>query len=239
MHGDLDDIVELINNSAPPGRALVAIDGIGGSGKSVLADTVADRIAQRPVHILHVDDFFNPDARRHSRGRYSAEGFWLDTYDYDSLISSALEPLLRGAPTYLSGSFDRTTGDSARPAPTPAPADAIFIVEGTFLHRDELTSFWHYSLFLDIEFDESARRMQQRRNGAGLDKLLIARYHGAQRLYFQAARPWARASLVVNNSDFQHPRVIDPGSGFAARLSQSSSYGRGASRSRRSSDPGL
>ncbi len=34
------------------------------------------------------------------------------------------------------------------------------------------------------------------------------RYTGSQQIYFREARPWERASLVVDNADFNEPRVI-------------------------------
>jgi uridine kinase len=49
----------------------VCIDGVDGVGKTV---------------------FHNPRAVRHSRGRSSPEGFWLDTYDYTALRRRVLDP---------------------------------------------------------------------------------------------------------------------------------------------------
>lgn len=102
--------------------------------------------------------------------------------------------------------------------PRDAPADAIFLVEGTFLHRDELRDFWSCSLFLDVSFDESARRMRARHGNDRLDERLIDRYRGAQRLYFRAARPWDRATIIIDNTDFHRPCII-PGRATSAAQS--------------------
>ncbi|NTW39964.1 MAG: uridine kinase [Cellulomonadaceae bacterium] len=168
--------------------------------------------------MLHADDFFNPADVRHSRGRLSAEGFWLDTYDYPALISWALEPLSRdGLGLYRSRSYDQSTGTTTRPDPTQAPKDALVIVEGTFLHRDEVVGFWDYSVYLDVSLDEANRRMRQREGLArGLGDGLLQRYNDAQRLYFAQARPWERATIVVDNTDPTAPAAIEPASAHAA-----------------------
>ncbi|QCB95472.1 uridine kinase [Cellulomonas shaoxiangyii] len=200
-------------------RALLAVDGIGASGKSTFAAALAGHVRTRPVVLLHADDFFHPAAVRHARGRFSPEGFWLDTYDYDALVSWALGPLCRGGTgLYRRASFDRDTGAATCPDVEQAPEDALVVVEGTFLHRDELATFWDASVYLDVPTDVAERRMRQR---GGLDEqladALLARYAGAQRLYLAHARPWERASVVVDNTDPTAPAVIAPARAHAAR----------------------
>lgn len=194
----LDAVIEGIRGSAPSeGRQLVDIDGIGGSGKTTFAAALADRITERPVIVLHVDDFFNPPTTRHARGRYSPEGFWLDTYDYDALTFNALEPLQRGDRLYRTSSAPKPEGTSAW-----APENALVLVEGTFLHRDRLRHFWDFSIYLHVPFAVAADRMTTRGTVSGeADDPLVQRYQGAQQRYFEAARPWERASVVLDLSD--------------------------------------
>lgn len=219
MRDGFDRVVEEIIDAMPTeGRALVAVDGIGASGKSTFAAVIARRIDHRPTVVLHVDDFFNASAVRHSRGRYSPEGFWLDTYNYDALISGALIPLRSGQQRYRAASFDRRVGQPCVPPLSAAARDAVVIVEGTFLHRDGLAPFWDFSIFLDVGFGEAARRIRSRSAPAGtIDDRLLARYTGAQRIYFSAARPWERASIVVDNTLPDRPNIVDPSTAKAAR----------------------
>ncbi len=219
MDGDLQAIVDGVLAAAPADRrALVAIDGVGGSGKSTFADLLSRQISTRPVLVLHVDDFFNPAEVRHARGRHSSEGFWLDAYDYRALCSWALEPLAAGGNgIYRDRSFDRETGRTIETRTRRAPPDAVVLVEGTFLHRDEVVSFWDHSLYLDVPFEETERRMAAR-DGLSGDTVheLMRRYTGAQHLYFASARPWERASVVVDNSELDRPRIIDASDASAA-----------------------
>lgn len=221
MDGDFQAIVAGVLEAAPAGRrALVAIDGVGGSGKTTFAHEIAREITARPVLLLHADDFFHATEVRHARGRHSSEGFWLDAYDYPALRAWALEPLRAdGDGNYRPSSFDRASGRTVETPPRCAPPDAVVLVEGTFFHRDELVSFWDHSLYLDVPFEETERRMAQRDGLSGTEvHELMRRYTGAQRLYFAGARPWERASVVVDNRELGHPRTIDASAASAATV---------------------
>ncbi|SMH42900.1 uridine kinase [Rathayibacter oskolensis] len=200
-------------------RKMVAVDGIGASGKTTLARLLQDELGIRqPVVVVHADDFFNPVAVRRARGRYSPEGFWLDTYDLVEFERSALAPLRSGEDMFRPASFDREAGVARLARPVHAESSAVVIVEGTFLHRDELAEYWDYSIFLDVPFDVAAQRMQARAGAAdALEERLLGRYFGAQRLYFEAAHPWVRASIILDNSSAGDPRVITAEESVARR----------------------
>ena len=85
------------------------------------------------------------------------------------------------------------------------------VVEGLFLHRDELAHRWDYSVFLDVPFEVTAARMAVR-DGTPPDPNHpgMRRYVDGQRLYFQACAPWARADRIIDNSDVQRPRLRRP-----------------------------
>jgi len=201
------------------GRRLVAVDGVDGSGKTSFAANLVNEIHGRPVIVIHVDDFLNPSPVRHAKGRTSPEGFWEDTYNYGALYDLLLAPLgPRGDGWYTSASYDAETDQMAQAEALLAPSDALVVVEGMFLHRDELASHWDASVFLDVPFAETAARMATR-NGSHPDPehSTMRRYVGGQRLYFEAARPWERATFVVDNSDFTSPEIIPPAMASAVR----------------------
>lgn len=202
-----------------PGRRLVAVDGVDGSGKTSFVERLVLEIQNRPVIVVHADDFLNVSSVRHARGRASPEGFWEDTYNYAALQDQLLAPLgPKGNGWYSPASYDSVKDRMAQREVVPAPSNALVIVEGMFLHRDELTSYWDASVFLDVPFTITAARMAVR-NGSNPDPghPTMRRYVGGQRLYFDAARPWERATFVVDNSDFTSPKVIPPDMVSAAR----------------------
>ena len=62
---------------------------------------------------------------------------------------------------------------------------------------------------LDVPFEETAARMAVRDGTSpDLDDPSMHRYVGAQRTYFEQRTPWARADLVVDNTDLAAPFVV-------------------------------
>lgn len=186
------------------------MDGVDGSGKTTFAEELAG-VLSRPAVVIHLDRFLNPRAIRYRRGRTSPEGFWLDSYDYAAIVGDVLEPISReGSGWYREACHDLATDSALDLPPVRAPGDAVVIVEGLFLHRDELVSFWDSSIFLDVPFSETARRMA-RRDGSNPDPEheSMGRYIEGQRLYFAAAEPWTRATLVVDNTRPERRRIVD------------------------------
>ena len=131
-----------ILSSIGPGRRIVAVDGIDGSGKTSFAANLVAEIQDRPVVIIHVDDFLNPSPVRHAKGRASPEGFWEDTYNYAVLHDQVLAPLSpNGDGWYSPASYDSVTDRIAQAEVVQASSDALVVVEGMFLHRVELASY--------------------------------------------------------------------------------------------------
>ncbi|GAB2657012.1 uridine kinase [Nocardia goodfellowii] len=193
-------------------RVLVAVDGIDGSGKTTFTNELVKRLHTRAVIVLHADDFLNPSAIRHARGRQSPQGFWLDSYNYRALRRDALDPLRPGGDGwYRTASYDPATDTIVCPIAGLAPRNAVVIVEGMFLHRDELADLWDMSIFLDVPFEVTARRMAGR-DGTHPDPKhqTMRRYVDGQRLYFARSQPWTRADIVIDNTRFDQPRIIDP-----------------------------
>jgi len=150
-------IAARILEGAALGRALIAVDGVDGSGKTTFTTELVKRLHTRPAIVLHADDFLNPSVVRHARGRRSPQGFWLDSYNYRALRCDALDPLRSGGDGwYRTASYDPGSDTIVRPAARLAPRRAVVVVEGLFLHRDELVDIWDMSVFLDVPFEVTA-----------------------------------------------------------------------------------
>jgi uridine kinase len=192
----------------------VAIDGVDGAGKTTLADALAPLVAAqgRPTIRASVDDFHHPRARRYVRGRYSPDGFYLDSYDYASFRRLLLEPLSPGGSgQYVAKQFDL---DNDRPFdlyPQQAGPTAALIVDGIFLHRPELRSCWDLSIFLKVDFDVSLPRAAAR--GQSFDAIdpnspPHQRYVGGQTRYLAECAPERQADIVIDYNDLEVPRIL-------------------------------
>jgi uridine kinase len=188
-------------------RVLVGVDGRGGAGKTVLGDELAAVLTARGRTVVRasVDGFHRPRAERYRRGRESPVGYWLDAYDYDRMAGALLDPFGRGAPVRTAVHDVRSDADLDRP-PVPVGPDDVLIVDGVFVHRDELAAFWDLSLYLHVDLAVSLARMSVRDN---LPVETTRRYTDAHRLYLEACDPLRRASLVVDNTELATPRMIN------------------------------
>jgi uridine kinase len=188
----------------------VAVDGVDASGKTTVATQLAEalRLRGRCVLVIHVDDFMHVRSVRHRRGRNSPEGYFYDSYDYESLTRQALGPLsVNGDGWYRAGSVDRARDVVMQRPAQYVPAETVAIVEGLFLLRDELVDWWDYSVFLDVD-TETALNRKGRRDGLVLDASnpLTRRYVEGQRIYMESCRPRERATWVLGNLEWDVPR---------------------------------
>ena len=211
-----DTVLTALVDAIPDPRSLdcvlVAVDGVDAAGKTIFADALAPalRNAGRAAIRISIDDFHNSSVVRHQRGRQSPEGFWLDSYNYERFTCDVLVPLgPGGSRRYRPKAYDLRTDADIRMEDRQAPPGCVVIIDGLFLHRDELHDRWNFSVFLDVPFEITARRMATRDGmHPDPDHIGMRRYVDGQRLYLQHCDPRSRASVVVDNSDPDEPRVI-------------------------------
>lgn len=189
----------------------VAIDGVDGAGKTIFADQLAGELAARgrPIVRASVDDFHRPRVERYRRGRESPSGFWLDSFDYPRLRRDLLDPLAPdGSRWYRTVAHDVVTDQYLNVPATRAEPGAVLVLDGLFLHRDELHQLWDLSVLLDVPFSETAKRMAAR-DGSSPDPAhpSMRRYVSAQQTYFRLCDPARRADMVIDNTDWRRPVV--------------------------------
>jgi uridine kinase len=200
----LEQVARWILARPGAGTLRVAIDGVDGAGKTTFADELGDALApsRRPLIRASVDGFHHPRPVRYQRGRHSSEGFYRDSYDYATLTRVLLDPLSPGG----TGRFRRAVFDVDADLPVRAPEEeaapgAILLFDGIFLHRPELRSYWNFSVFLRVDWARNHRLRGQPVAGQ-------ERYSEGQALYFRECRPWAQASLIIDNHDLAAPFIV-------------------------------
>jgi uridine kinase len=117
-----------------------------------------------------------------------------------------------GSRRYRPAAHDLASDQPRNPGEQVAPPGAVLIVDGLFLHRDELAGEWDFSVFLDVPFEVTARRMAGR-DGSSPDPAhpSLRRYRQAQRLYAAACAPDRRATVVIDNTMLDVPRLVRGG----------------------------
>lgn len=183
--------------------SLVAVDGVDGSGKTTFAARLASRYADagRAVHIVHMDDFLNPRAVRYRLGRGSPDGFVRDTYNLPAFTANVLDALHRnGHCRIVCKAFDYRTDRPLHDDPVDVAGGDVVIVEGMFMHRDELANTWDLSVFLDVPFETSVARMAARDGtNPDPDHASNRRYVEGQRIYLTSCDPRRRATFALPN----------------------------------------
>lgn len=197
-----------------PGRpAAIAIDGPDAAGKSTLADALVAPLETRGAVVVRasIDDFERPRAERHARGRYSAKGYYRDSFDHEALCRLLLDPLRSGVSPALvrTRAFDLVSDRPVATRPVAVPARGVVIVDGVFLLGESLRDYWDLSVLLAVSEEESLRRAQTRAGGASqeLQRLHEARYLAGYRLYGDEAHPERVADLVIDNNDPNNPEI--------------------------------
>jgi uridine kinase len=212
--GFLSSVATRIHVLSGDGIVRVAIDGVDGAGKTTFANELATVLRQlgRSVIRASVDDFHNPRAIRYRRGRSSFEGFFRDSYDYESLKDHLLDPLsVGGSRRYRTAVFDHLTDQPIQQNDVEASLGSVLLLDGIFLHRPELRSYWDFSVFLDVRFEVSIPRGAQRGEGFGSsnpESVDNKRYVEGQRLYLRECSPAQHATLVVDNNNLAAPRLL-------------------------------
>jgi uridine kinase len=172
---------EIAGEIVAKGARRIAIDGVDGAGKTYFADELATTIGDRADR-LSVDDYLNPASIRYRLGRDSPEGFFADSFDYHAFTQAIA-----------------------------AGRDGVLVVDGIFLHRDELAGLWDYSVWLEVPFAIAVSRAAARGYGFASRNPAAAsnrRYVEGQRLYIASCRPQHRATVVIDNADLAAPRRI-------------------------------
>lgn len=198
-----------------PGRpAAVCVDGRDAAGKTTFADALVAPLETRGAVVVRagLDDFERPRIERHARGRFSAKGYYKDSFDYDALCRLLLDPLRSGASPALvrTKAFDLAADRPVSARPVAVPLRGIVIVDGVFLQRPELAGRWDLAIFLAVSEAEATRRALARAGGdsADLRRLQDSRYMAAHRLYLDEADPEGRADLLIENEDARAPKLL-------------------------------
>lgn len=200
------------------GRTLVGIDGVDGAGKTTFANELAELLQECGLTVIRIsmDHYLNPQSKRYAQGRASAKGYFEDSYDYERFSDEVLEPLGHaGSGRYRTAAYDLDSESEVHSPWRIAPDDAVVIIDGMFIHRDELCSsrkkkVWDISVWLEVPFTESFQRLAEREEKITPDPEdpRNARYYQGQLLYLESCDPAHRADIVVENAA-PHSPVID------------------------------
>jgi uridine kinase len=174
----VDDVVARVRVLADgaPRPVFVGIDGLGGAGKSTLAQRLADKIGC--VRVVHVDDFARPGVPGWEQARFERE---------------VAQPLRSGR----EGRYQRWDWDSDTGAEWhTVPVDSVVVVEGVSSTRAEVAVPWSLTVWVDTPPDVRLARGVER-DGEALRAQWEQVWMPEEDAYIDAQSPHLRADLLV------------------------------------------
>lgn len=208
------ELLTELQSVRPGGRALVALDGFDGVGKTHLADELVGLapVAGRPVVGVSIDGFHRPKAERIAAGT-GAEGFYRGSYRYDAFRTCVVDAVRTGNPI-TPAVWDVAADRPVKADPLEIPSDAIVLVDGIFLQRPELVDVWDATVWVDAPLAVTVPRGNARFPGDHDDDPSAPanqRYVGGQQLYLAEAEPRTRSTWVFDNTDLERPALNGTG----------------------------
>ncbi|WP_095587279.1 nucleoside/nucleotide kinase family protein [Actibacterium ureilyticum] len=157
----------------PAGRRLIALAGAPASGKSRLAQELADRLTEagRAAQVVPMDGFHLANPILQARGLLHRKGA-PESFDLDGF--KRLLGALRAGGEVVFPTFDRALDTAIAGAGVVAADCDCVVVEGNYLLLDEpgwrdLAGFWDLSVRLEVPRDVLLARLLDRWRDHGLD----------------------------------------------------------------------
>lgn len=195
---------------------IVGINGVDGSGKTVLAVNTAEALQAMgvPVCRISVDDFLHPREHRYRRGRQSPRGYYEDSVNYEVLVESALKPALLAEGVHKKCKTKHLDIINNKEDPVFQELDdsSCILVEGIFLFHPLVVPYVHVKIFVHADFEVILDRVAMRdRSIFGNEDAVRLQYESkyipGQKLYLKDIKPRDLADVVVENNDYNWPNA--------------------------------
>lgn len=161
-----------------------------------------------------LDDFKRPWKESHLYDRMSGEGYYRNAFDNEATRRLLLDPAAPdGTGRVALCSIDPLTQVDHSRTLVDMPADGVLIVDGVFAFRPQLDECWDLRIWVHIDPELSVRRGTVRdaaREGGTeqAEALHRDRYLAAETIYLEEVGPVAIADVVVDNTDFGRPVLV-------------------------------
>jgi uridine kinase len=195
----LESLAHEVHHNYGRGRSLVAVDGRHGAGQAEFADGLAAALETKGAKAFRasIDGFFRPRGDRERAGWLDGGAQYREAYDYSLLRRVLVDPFHTGGSTgFVLAGFDAVRDQPVfQPKWMSAGPDAVLVVDGVFLLRQELAGLWNYSIWLSTPL-------------LGSEDAELARDAAADDAYLRDANPSEKATTIIDNQDPEHPRRV-------------------------------
>ena len=164
---------------------VLGVDGLGGSGKTTYALLLKNVLKNEGIHVevLHIDDFIHPKEIRYDSSKLDWECYYNLQWRYDYLRMEILTPIQSGSMINKDIELYDKQNDSYIGKHITLTTDSILMIEGVFLQRSELRSYFDYVIYIDANKESRLQRVIERDTYIGDEKSIIEKY---EKRYFPA-----------------------------------------------------
>ncbi|NAZ88478.1 nucleoside/nucleotide kinase family protein [Kineococcus indalonis] len=185
-----------------PAGARVGVDGAVDADTERYARALADALRERarPVLVTAWSAFWRPRSLRFEHGRDDPDAFHDDWLDVAGLHREVLEPL--GEPAgrrWVPSLYDPATDRASRARREAVPDDAVLVLAGPFLLREDLRR----GLDAVVHLSTSDAAVRRRVPAGDAERVL-----GAWHRYLAESEPLQRADAVLRCEDPLHPAEL-------------------------------
>ena len=190
---DVAKVLSLVEGESVAGRTtLVAVDGLGGAGKSTLAEQLLKAL-ERSV-VVNVDDFFRPMTAI-ERSELDPEDGYNQYFDWKRLRDYVLRPLGRELRARYRR-YDWARGKLLAEWHVVEPGGVV-IVEGVYSTRRELRPCFGVTIYVDTPREQRLARMLERGYS---DLTWVEHWMASEDWYEEQERPKEHVDLVLYGS---------------------------------------
>jgi uridine kinase len=199
MRLTIDNLIYRIKEFQPIKKSvLIAIDGHGGSGKSWLAQELANRDSE--ICIVHFDDFYCPNVNK------SVDDCNLPQFDWHRLERELLIPLSENKNT----KYHRYNWELDELVDwVEVNAGKIVIIEGVYSLNLNLLKYYNFKIWIDCPLEVRLTRAKARDKDFNISSmdLWLTDWIPKENNYVISQKPYNSADIIIDgsgqNSDFE------------------------------------
>lgn len=181
---------------------IIGVDGLGGSGKTTFSKRLQQTFER--AYLFHLDDFIHPRKIRYDEKYEEWEAYYHAQWRYDYLLQTLIRPLFDGEPIDQIIQFYHKETDTYDLKRIQIPAGSTVILEGVFLQRDTLRSYFSHVYYIDVNKETRLARVLDRDGYIGDKAAILAKYENryfpAEEQYVKEYNPIKLAHTVITHS---------------------------------------